>query len=255
MPFHAVKTDCARYDCGDKVGFLHANIAVGLSRPDIAPRSKSCSRHESVKFGFRPTGWVGLLAGCLALAGCSTQNNDYGQYYQLMRQSIAATFSNGAVTRQDAAKIPYATIGYRVNGGRENMLILATDTNGDRLWTAPSHLVLVTRDGRLIRTVGLADNLASVTPSLSTATSPPGQVLKNAFTSIRSADFPDEGRYSVSITCKTVSMGRVAIIILGKAWIRSEPTRYARAAAWAGLSATAIGWMHRTDLSGALSSI
>ena len=38
MPFHAVKTDCARYDCGDKVGFLHANIAVGLSRPDIAPQ-------------------------------------------------------------------------------------------------------------------------------------------------------------------------------------------------------------------------
>ena len=37
-PFHAVKTDCARYDCGDKVGFLHANIAVGLSRPDIAPQ-------------------------------------------------------------------------------------------------------------------------------------------------------------------------------------------------------------------------
>ncbi|HYS44971.1 MAG TPA: UTP--glucose-1-phosphate uridylyltransferase GalU [Rhizomicrobium sp.] len=37
-PFHAVKTDCARYDCGDKVGFLHANIAIGLSRPDIAPQ-------------------------------------------------------------------------------------------------------------------------------------------------------------------------------------------------------------------------
>lgn len=37
MPFHAVKTDCARFDCGDKVGFLHANIAVGLTRPDIAP--------------------------------------------------------------------------------------------------------------------------------------------------------------------------------------------------------------------------
>jgi UTP--glucose-1-phosphate uridylyltransferase len=39
-PFHAVRTDCARYDCGDKVGFLHANIAVGLSRPDIAPALK-----------------------------------------------------------------------------------------------------------------------------------------------------------------------------------------------------------------------
>ena len=41
MPFHAVKTDCARYDCGDKVGFLAANIAVGLSRPDIAPGLKA----------------------------------------------------------------------------------------------------------------------------------------------------------------------------------------------------------------------
>jgi UTP--glucose-1-phosphate uridylyltransferase len=37
MPVHAVKTDCRRFDCGDKVGFLHANIAMGLMRPDIAP--------------------------------------------------------------------------------------------------------------------------------------------------------------------------------------------------------------------------
>jgi len=37
MPFHAVKTSCDRYDCGDKVGFLQANIALGLQRPDIAP--------------------------------------------------------------------------------------------------------------------------------------------------------------------------------------------------------------------------
>ena len=37
VPFHAVRSTCARYDCGDKVGFLHANIAVGLQRRDIAP--------------------------------------------------------------------------------------------------------------------------------------------------------------------------------------------------------------------------
>jgi len=41
VPFYAVKTGCARYDCGDKVGFLHANIAVGLSRPDIAPQLRA----------------------------------------------------------------------------------------------------------------------------------------------------------------------------------------------------------------------
>ena len=37
QPFHAVKTSCARYDCGDKVGFLAANVAIGMQRPDIAP--------------------------------------------------------------------------------------------------------------------------------------------------------------------------------------------------------------------------
>jgi UTP--glucose-1-phosphate uridylyltransferase len=35
-PFHGYRIEGTRYDCGDKVGFLHANIAVGLTRPDIA---------------------------------------------------------------------------------------------------------------------------------------------------------------------------------------------------------------------------
>jgi len=48
MPFHAVRTGCPCYDCGDKVGFLHANIAVGLQRPDIAPSLRAIL--NSVKF-------------------------------------------------------------------------------------------------------------------------------------------------------------------------------------------------------------
>jgi UTP--glucose-1-phosphate uridylyltransferase len=44
VPFHAVTTNCARYDCGDKVGFLQANLAVGLGRPDIAPALKEVLR-------------------------------------------------------------------------------------------------------------------------------------------------------------------------------------------------------------------
>jgi UTP--glucose-1-phosphate uridylyltransferase len=48
VPFHAVTTTCSRYDCGDKVGFLHANIAVALTRPDIAPQLKPIL--EKLKF-------------------------------------------------------------------------------------------------------------------------------------------------------------------------------------------------------------
>lgn len=35
-PFHAQRFHGQRYDCGDKVGFLQANVAIGLSRPDTA---------------------------------------------------------------------------------------------------------------------------------------------------------------------------------------------------------------------------
>lgn len=35
-PFHAFRFQGQRYDCGDKVGFLQANIAVGLSHPETA---------------------------------------------------------------------------------------------------------------------------------------------------------------------------------------------------------------------------
>ena len=36
QPFHAVTFDGARYDCGSKAGYIQANLAVALQRPDIA---------------------------------------------------------------------------------------------------------------------------------------------------------------------------------------------------------------------------
>jgi len=35
--FHAVTVDAVRYDCGDKAGFVTANIALALERADIGP--------------------------------------------------------------------------------------------------------------------------------------------------------------------------------------------------------------------------
>ena len=36
-PFHGLRFDGQRFDCGDKVGWLRANIAFALARPDMAP--------------------------------------------------------------------------------------------------------------------------------------------------------------------------------------------------------------------------
>jgi UTP--glucose-1-phosphate uridylyltransferase len=35
-PFHGLRFEGKRYDCGDKLGFLEANIAFGLAREDVA---------------------------------------------------------------------------------------------------------------------------------------------------------------------------------------------------------------------------
>ncbi|MEO7654193.1 MAG: UTP--glucose-1-phosphate uridylyltransferase [Sphingomicrobium sp.] len=37
QPFHALKVDARRFDCGDKAGFVIANLAMALEREDVAP--------------------------------------------------------------------------------------------------------------------------------------------------------------------------------------------------------------------------
>jgi UTP--glucose-1-phosphate uridylyltransferase len=38
QPFHAVTVDAVRHDCGDKAGFVLANLALGLADPLVEPR-------------------------------------------------------------------------------------------------------------------------------------------------------------------------------------------------------------------------
>jgi UTP--glucose-1-phosphate uridylyltransferase len=37
VPFHGLRYEGRRFDCGDKIGFLEAQIAFALKRPDMAP--------------------------------------------------------------------------------------------------------------------------------------------------------------------------------------------------------------------------
>jgi UTP--glucose-1-phosphate uridylyltransferase len=40
QPFHGVKYEGTTYDCGDKIGFLSANVAFALERSDLGPAFK-----------------------------------------------------------------------------------------------------------------------------------------------------------------------------------------------------------------------
>jgi UTP--glucose-1-phosphate uridylyltransferase len=41
QPFHAYTFGGQRFDCGDKAGFITANIALALERADIGPTVKA----------------------------------------------------------------------------------------------------------------------------------------------------------------------------------------------------------------------
>ena len=137
----------------------------------------------------------------LLLTGCASgDGNVWGQYYRILKQGFAGSFGDQGVTRDVAAAVPYASLGYRLNGGAESLIVLATDTHGDLLWTSSAHIVLVTHDGRLLRTVGLPHDISGVLPAMGNSLPAPAAVLKGAFTSVRTVDFPDTGIYSVPIS-------------------------------------------------------
>jgi hypothetical protein len=173
------------------------------------------------------------LAALLLLGGCSTQNNIWGQYLQVLRESWRNSTGSGTVSMEQAAGVPYASLAYRVDGSSEAMLVLATDSNGDLLWTAASRVVLMTRDGRVLRSVGFAHDRGGMT-SESARVPAPALALQKPYRSVRLADFPDAELYGVRLTCVTTSRGPEMVTILGTALAtrRVEETCQSRSPRW-----------------------
>jgi Group 4 capsule polysaccharide lipoprotein gfcB, YjbF len=152
----------------------------------------------------------------LVLPGCSSSRDSlYRQYFQVVRQSFRQSFGAEKVSRQEAAAIAYASMGIRIDGGSQNLLVLASDTGGDLLWTARSKVVILTHDGRILRSVGLAHDVTAVTPGSGQALPTPAAALRGRVSSERFADFPDISAYGVALRCITSSSGAETVAILG----------------------------------------
>jgi hypothetical protein len=94
-----------------------------------------------------------------ALAGCGS-DSDFVTMGGLLWDNVSRIGSEGPpVPRNQAAAVPYASIGIRYGSSPEAMLILATKSGSDSEWLAGTQFSIVTRDGRIIRTVGLPHNL------------------------------------------------------------------------------------------------
>jgi len=158
------------------------------------------------------------LAWALLAAGCSSGqsgNTNYSQFLQLIRQSWSASMGNARINRDQAASIPYASMGYRLEGGNEGLLVLGTDNGGEQLWTSSAKVVIVTRDGRIVRTLGLEHDLSGLTIRAGQAPAPAAAIAA-PFTITRLEDFPELGLYGAIVTCSARAAGRQTIKILGQ---------------------------------------
>jgi len=176
-------------------------------RPErSAGRLKSMTRRHALAI---------LAAGSLARCG-SNPDLDLSTLKQLITRSP----QSNAVTREQAAQIPFASIGIRVDGGPQAILVLATDTAGDLLWTSAARVALVTRAGRIMQTAGFRDNL---TASRFEDGDPLAQALDRPATrSLRLIDLPDAGGYSIPVESTYRTEDVATITILGTA-LRTRP--------------------------------
>jgi len=144
-------------------------------------------------------------AACaLILSACSSDSTDnWGD----LSGALLQVFTGGGtgVTLQQAAAIPYATIGVRVDGSQEGILALATTNPGDeRLWTSASRIALLIKNGRIIRSAGLEHNL---TDARIRAGQPGAPTWQAGGVSRWEMDFADLNLYSVLVTCQSVVRG------------------------------------------------
>ena len=148
-----------------------------------------------------------LAAACL-LGACSSEGGGVWMGVYEMAKNMWSG-SGPSVTLEEAASVPYASMGVRLGGGPEVMIILAGDTGGQSLWTSAAKIAITTEDGRIVRTAGFGHDLGGYVPQ--------SAVKENGVATVRwQGDFPDLKLYSIPILCRDKEAADETIVILGK---------------------------------------
>lgn len=153
---------------------------------------------------------IASLVAATFLGGCSSRGS--GDWHMLLQvASRSWSESDDSVSLEAAEAIPYASLGFRIGSAPEQILVLATDSASDRLWTSAAHVAITTRNGLIVRTAGLQFNLSGYGGG-------GGKFPLQAASGARSwlADFADIGKFGVQITCSDKPVSHETIEILGK---------------------------------------
>lgn len=122
--------------------------ADGRRAPD-SPKPAGMTRRRAL---------ASLLAPALC-AGCG--DNAIGNNVISLIRGRVTGGEAPHVTRDYAAKLPYASMSARFGGRDAALMVLARVQDRDLIWRAGKQVIFVTRAGRLVQTGGLPNNLRS----------------------------------------------------------------------------------------------
>ena len=108
-----------------------------------------------------------LLASCLSLIGCSSiPDNVAGSWRYSFETFKSAVFGyeDFPITRELIDNIPYASIRLKIGKGPAGLLILENKERKKNTWLSADQVTIVEREGKIIRTLGLTNNLTSIRP-------------------------------------------------------------------------------------------
>ncbi len=96
-----------------------------------------------------------LLLVCLLLQACTQTQKGLEQTVMMAIEGP----EDVTVTPQQIDNLPYASLYARINDGQRIFVVLGYNENGQQKWVTRDQSMLVTAHGRLIKTLGLPDNL------------------------------------------------------------------------------------------------
>lgn len=101
---------------------------------------------------------IPLLLLCLLLQACTQTQKGLGETLKLAVLGV----DDVALTNEQIQSMPYASMYLRLDGGQRIFVVLGYAENGEQKWVTQDKAMLVTRYGRVVRTLGLADNLQDI---------------------------------------------------------------------------------------------
>lgn len=99
--------------------------------------------------------YLSLLLLCLLAQGCTQTQKSLGETVKLALLGP----DDVQVTAEQVESLPYASMYLRVNDGQRIFVVLGFDESGQQKWITRDRAMIVTQHGRVVKTLGLADNL------------------------------------------------------------------------------------------------